>query len=217
MLNGFAKSVGADQSYQFCDVFGLDEELLLMTPQPCVALTLLFPTEKMREYRSTQQKKIEETGQHVSDKLFYVKQHDSLGNACGTIAAIHALANSGVPLSGAIGDFVKSHTGKTADDIGKALEVDTTLKGSSEQSAQDTGLAQTETPDREAPLGYHFIAFIPKDGHLYELDGRKAFPINHGSTTEETFLLDAARAIKECFIANDPDNVNFNIMALVKA
>lgn len=27
-----------------------------------------------------------------------------------------------------------------------------------------------------------------KDGYLFELDGRKAFPINHGATTPETLL-----------------------------
>lgn len=34
------------------------------------------------------------------------------------------------------------------------------------------------------------------DGHLYELDGRKSFPINHGPSKPETLLSDAVRAIQ---------------------
>lgn len=30
-------------------------------------------------------------------------------------------------------------------------------------------------------------SFVAKGGHLYEMDGRKATPVNHGPTTDETF------------------------------
>ena len=50
-------------------------------------------------------------------------------------------------------------------------------------------------------------------GHLYELDGRKAFPINHGETSPETLLADACRVIQG-FFDRDPEEVGFTIMAL---
>ena len=34
----------------------------------------------------------------------------------------------------------------------------------------------------------HFVAFVEKEGQLYELDGRKATPINHGPTSAATLL-----------------------------
>ena len=55
------------------------------------------------------------------------------------------------------------------------------------------------------------------EGSLYELDGRKAFPINHGKTSEKSFLKDAATVIKEKFMKLDHDNGMFNVMALSKA
>ena len=37
-------------------------------------------------------------------------------------------------------------------------------------------------------MDYHFIAFVEKDGILYDLDGRKPAPVNCGPTSKETFL-----------------------------
>eukprot|EP00240_Pyramimonas_obovata_P013453 CAMPEP_0118935704 /NCGR_PEP_ID=MMETSP1169-20130426/15785_1 /TAXON_ID=36882 /ORGANISM="Pyramimonas obovata, Strain CCMP722" /LENGTH=226 /DNA_ID=CAMNT_0006878763 /DNA_START=50 /DNA_END=730 /DNA_ORIENTATION=- len=212
MLTTFARRVGMPSSFTFTDVFGLDEELLMMVPQPCYALTLLFPVKKMGAFKKEQRAQIEASGQTLSPKLFYVTQHDSCGNACGTIAAVHALANSGIPIEGAIQKFVASQSSATPDERGHALENETDLKEASESSA--TG-GQTETPDRNDDLDNHFICFVPVEGHLYELDGRKAFPINHGPSSPETFLSDSAKVIREKFMANDPDSLNFNVMALV--
>lgn len=50
----------------------------------------------------------------------------------------------------------------------------------------------------------HFIVFIQKNGHIYELDGRKKSPINHGPTTVESFLTDAAALAKK-LMERDPD------------
>jgi len=212
MLTAFARRVGLPSGWMFTDVFGLDEDLLMMVPHPCQALTLLFPVGKMGPFKQEQQAQIEASGQELSKKLFHVTQHNSCGNACGTIAAVHALANAGIPLEGTMQKFFDAHTNATPDERGHALEAESDLKEASETSALG---GQTEPPDREDELDNHFICFVPVEGHLYELDGRKAFPINHGPTSPETFLSDAARVIKVNFMALDPDNYNFNVMALV--
>jgi hypothetical protein len=54
------------------------------------------------------------------------------------------------------------------------------------------------------------------DGDLYELDGRKRFPINHGPTSESTLLEDACRVIKG-FMERQPGEVRFTMVALCKA
>lgn len=51
------------------------------------------------------------------------------------------------------------------------------------------------------------------DGSLYELDGRKAFPINHGPTSPTTLLADACSVVKQ-FMDRDPGEMRFTIVAL---
>lgn len=48
------------------------------------------------------------------------------------------------------------------------------------------------------------------------LDGRKSSPINHGSTSPETLLEDAARVCKE-YMARDPEEVCFTVLALANS
>merc|ERR1719193_689138 len=82
------------KGFSWSDVWGFDDELLAFVPQPVIACVLLFPScDEITEYKLKQAKEIEESNQHLDD-LFYITQHDQIGNACGTIALCHALANS---------------------------------------------------------------------------------------------------------------------------
>lgn len=52
-----------------------------------------------------------------------------------------------------------------------------------------------------------------KDGSMYELDGRKEFPVNHGPCTEEELLGKAATKMKE-YMQRDPEEMRFTMLAL---
>lgn len=47
----------------------------------------------------------------------------------------------------------------------------------------------------------------------FHSDGRKPYPINHGVSSADTVLEDACRVVKE-FMARDPEEVRFTIVAL---
>ena len=45
-----------------------------------------------------------------------------------------------------------------------------------------------QAPNLDDQVDFHFIAFVEKDGILYDLDGRKPAPVDCGPTSKETFL-----------------------------
>ena len=51
------------------------------------------------------------------------------------------------------------------------------------------------------------------DGHLYELDGRKSGPVNHGPSSPDSLLEDATSVVKR-FMERDPEELRFTIIAL---
>ena len=62
----------------------------------------------------------------------------------------------------------------------------------------------------------HFVAFVAREGRLFEFDGRKECPIDHGPTSETTLLEDAT-AVIQTFMDRDPEELRFTMVALSHA
>ncbi|KAK6627287.1 hypothetical protein RUM43_002859 [Polyplax serrata] len=211
VMNTFLHKLGVPEKIKVVDVFGLDTELLAMLPQPVLALLLLFPCDdEYEEFKNKQEEELKQKGQTISNKLYFMKQF--VHNACGTIALIHSIANiENLDLGdGFLKQFLDDTRPLSPDERGKQLQKSEAISATHGALANE---GQTAPPDNRVPVLYHFIAFVHKEGSLYELDGRKAFPINHGSTSEETFLHDAAAACRE-YMSRNPDNVNFTVVAV---
>uniref|UniRef100_A0A8C5EGG4 Ubiquitin carboxyl-terminal hydrolase n=1 Tax=Gouania willdenowi TaxID=441366 RepID=A0A8C5EGG4_GOUWI len=210
----FLSSLGMMPTWQFGDVYGLDPDLLSMVPRPVCAVLLLFPiTEKSEAYRQEEEDKLKDQQQDVSD-VYFIKQ--TIGNACGTIGLIHAVANNQARLEfgpdSTLKKFLVQTSEMTPEERALFLEKDESIRVTHESSAQE---GQTEAPSLDEKVNLHFIAFVGKGGLLYELDGRKPKPVLHGKTTEDTFLEDAVGVCKT-FMARDPQEVRFTIIALSK-
>merc|ERR1711972_893296 len=111
----------------------------------------------------------------------------------------------GVSDDSAVGRFVAHTRGQTPRLIGAALADMEEFHLASDESAEG---GQTEAPECDADLNHHFIAFVEKGGCVYELDGAKAFPINHGPVGDD-FLIAAIQIIKAQFMDQNPENIQF--------
>ena len=171
-------------SVEFGDVYGLDDELLAMVPQPVLAVLFLFPITPSHEALGLKQQDIiKEKGQTVSKDVFFMRQ--TIGNACGTIGILHALFNNQEALQlseGPLKSILDRMKTATPEERADLLESDPEIAKCHHSSSLE---GQTAAPDAETDVDLHFICFVKKDGDIYELDGRKPFPINHGASPND--------------------------------
>ncbi|KAJ8328418.1 ubiquitinyl hydrolase 1 [Batrachochytrium dendrobatidis] len=211
VMNKYLGLLGVHSSLRFCDVWGLDPDLLQMIARPVKAVVLLFPiTKKYEAFCKSEEAEIIRSGQTVSPDLYFVRQ--TIPNACGTIGLLHALINNKDVLDlrdGPLFRMLERTMNKTPDERAAALEADQDLAEMHKLSSVD---GQTEVPSADDEIDLHFICFIEKGGNVYEMDGRKPFPINHGPTTGD-LLMDSVAVIQR-FMSREPEQVNFSILAL---
>ncbi|KZS92038.1 cysteine proteinase [Sistotremastrum niveocremeum HHB9708] len=218
VMNEWAEKAGLDTSqYRLQDVYGLDEELLAFVPQPVKALILIFPdADEHVMKRLAKDSQLDPTGAALDPSLTYVTQ--TIGNACGTMALLHSLMNSNVPLypDSPLKRFIAECKGKTPEERAKLLE-ETDAFASIHLEASLAG--QTAAPPAEERPDFHYTSFVlfpsakaDEGTLLVELDGDRGSPIVHGASVD--LLQDGAEVIKQQYIGSGATN-NFGIIALV--
>lgn len=151
------------------------------------------------------------------EKIFFAKQ--VINNACATQAILSILMNlSNTDV--AIGDTLQSFKDFVLmfDPSVKGLaisnsEVIRTVHNSFARQQMFEFDESFASKDDEA---YHFISYMPIEGRLYELDGLKEGPIDHGKIPEGSDWMDTARPIIQKRIQRySADEVHFNLMAVI--
>jgi ubiquitin carboxyl-terminal hydrolase L3 len=128
---------------------------------------------------------------------------------------MHSLINNaaqlGIEENSSLMQFVKDTQSLDFLQRAQALEKANVIEQAHHSIATE---GQTEAPSADDNVEYHFISFVHVDGHLYELDGAKKIPINHGASSADTFLSDAAKVIQKNFFEQAGDDVHFSVITL---
>jgi len=211
VITKYARDLGLGTG-RFEDVFGLDADTLSWVPEKCLAFLLLFPiTPKYEEARVAEEETLKDADYDQS-KIMFMKQ--TVGNACGTIGIIHAIANNKSSLEikpdSALHNFIHNVKDKTPEQAAETFAQDEGIKNAHKAAGTE---GQTEAPDSSEPINLHFVAIVESDGNLYELDGRKSKPVSHGTRSPDSFKVDAAKVCKK-FMAMDETQQEFSILAL---
>lgn len=112
--------------------------------------------------------------------------HQVVNNACATLAVLNAIGNvPGLTMGSQLSDLVHFSAGMDPQTRGMVVTSSDWLReahnaGSPPSAISLDGLGLPKSTE----AAYHFIVYMPYMGVLYELDGLKNHPINHGAFAE---------------------------------
>ncbi|EAX95103.1 Clan CA, family C12, ubiquitin hydrolase-like cysteine peptidase [Trichomonas vaginalis G3] len=209
ILTEYTVNLGVDpDTFTFAEVFSLDPEYISLYPPNPKSLIFLYPYGKKD---GPLERRHQGDPPNTGKEPFYLKQ--TLDNACGTIAIIHSIANNldsfKLKRDSWIENFINDNKDKTPEERGKALEQDDEVQDAHETTANDDS-----TPFLEDSDSNHFIAFVPFDGKLWELDGFKKQPICHGECDD--FFAKVTKIIQDDFYPNVKDPMETSMVLLCK-
>lgn len=152
------------------------------------------------------------------DKIFFAKQ--VINNACATQAIISCLLNTNhadVDLGSTLSGFKEFTAAFDSTMKGLALSNSDTIKEVHNSFARQSMFEFEDKPPKSKDDDvFHFIAYMPIDGRLYELDGLKDGPIDLGAVPATGHWIDVARPVIEKRIKKYSEGeIHFNLMALI--
>ena len=188
--------LGLSPSLQFHDVFSIDDpDLLAFVPRPAHALLLIFPvSEAYEKFRSeTDKEKREYEGSGEGEEVVWYKQ--TIGNACGLIGLLHGVSNGfarhQIQNDSDLEALIRKAIPLKPRERAELLEETDALE-TAHAAAAATG--DTAAPEADAKVDLHFVCFVKseKNGHLFELDGRRKGPLDHGEMQADEDVLSPA-------------------------
>ena len=218
VMTMYISDLGAE-GVRVVEVLSIEDWALDMVPGPVHAVLFLYPlSPRQLEFDSAHPPDpMPSTSDPTSGAPYFMKQ--TVGNACGTVALLHALGNHHRAGAAAarpdswLAEFFSATAKMTAEEIASYIAegaASDALAKVHTATATSSENATAATMDVET----HFVAFVCAGGTLYELDGRKAGPTVHGPCEASELLPKAVGAISKC-MKRDPDELRFTITALV--
>ncbi|XP_046966248.1 ubiquitin carboxyl-terminal hydrolase calypso [Vanessa cardui] len=180
------------------------------------------------EERRSRRKFVEQTESFVRDEetinnIFFAQQ--MVPNSCATHALLSILLNCPNLHLGETLSRLKHHTlGMNPENKGWAIGNTPELACAHNSHAIPQARKKTDK-NAGVPTGrftgeaYHFVSFVPINGHLFELDGLKPYPTDHGPWATDEDWTDKFKRVMAERLGRDAGeqvhDIRFNLMAVV--
>ena len=150
------------------------------------------------------------------DSIFFARQ--VINNACATQAIMSVLMNiedSGVTLGTTLQEFKEFCGALDSETKGLALSNSDQIRSVHNSFARQTLFEfDSKKADKDDDV-FHFVSFVPINGRIYELDGLKSGPVDHGPAGED--WTDAVRPVIEArMMKYTQGEIHFNLMAVIQ-
>ncbi|XP_068598850.1 ubiquitin carboxyl-terminal hydrolase BAP1 [Brachionichthys hirsutus] len=193
---------------------------------PVYGFIFLFKWIEERRSRRKVNTLVDETSvidEEIVNDMFFA--HQLIPNSCATHALLSVLLNcSGVELGNTLSRMKAFTKGFSPESKGYAIGNAPELARAHNSHARpeprhlpekQNGISAVRTME-----AFHFVSYVPIKDRLFELDGLKAYPIDHGPWGEEEEWTDKARRVIMERIglatAGEPyHDIRFNLMAVV--
>ncbi|KAM5147994.1 ubiquitin carboxyl-terminal hydrolase BAP1 [Mantella aurantiaca] len=195
-------------------------------PGPVYGFIFLFKWIEERRSRRKVSTLLDDTSvmeEDVVNNMFFA--HQLIPNSCATHALLSVLLNcSGVhlgPTLSRIKDFTKGFSPESKGyAIGNAPELAKAHNSHARPEPRHLPEKQNGISAVRTMEAFHFVSYVPIKGRLFELDGLKVYPIDHGPWAEDEEWTDKARRVIMERIglatAGEPyHDIRFNLMAVV--
>ncbi|KAJ1811925.1 hypothetical protein LPJ56_005659 [Coemansia sp. RSA 2599] len=194
------------------ELYSLDPETL-RSMEPIYGLIFLFKWQQQQRGKAAGESSGTNVGEETSN-VYFAQQ--IIQNACATQAILSVLLNRPeIELGEILGNFKSFSVDLPADMRGLALTNCDQIRDVHNsfvrpESFLADGAARPATEDDDV---FHFVSYVPVDGRLYELDGLKPGPIDHGPTGD--WLEDVGRVIQKRMAEYSQEEIRFNLMAVI--
>lgn len=180
------------------------------------------------EERRSRRKFVEQIESFVRDEetinnIFFAQQ--MVPNSCATHALLSILLNYPNLHLGETLSRLKHHTlGMNPENKGWAIGNTPELACAHNSHAIPQARKKTDknagvSTGRFTGEAYHFVCFVPINGHLFELDGLKPYPTDHGPWASDEDWTDKFRRVMAERLGRDAGeqvhDIRFNLMAVV--
>ncbi|KAI0550948.1 cysteine proteinase [Xylaria curta] len=220
------------------EVVALDKTILAELPDPVHGLIFL--------YEWTNEDESHEARQDCPENLWFGNQ--TTANACATVALMNIIMNAhGVKFGPELEEFrhatrllppphrghaldtndfiraIHNSVARRNDLLSEDLLLDNKLESATKRRARPEKKRQktsNSSKRKDEPSAYHYIAFVPVDGQVWELDGLESLPLCLGPYAPDApddWLNIASEAIQNRMARQDDAYPSFNLLAVCQS